>query len=374
MSEYARPNALSQHRRSPARLSAEGGKRPCLSGHRWVEVAIPLRLRTARRFLSHGPLLLLGVVLSGGCTDTGENSFQGYVEGEFVYVASPLGGRLETLSVRRGQTVKVGDPLFQLEKDSEKAAVQEALERLRQAQNRLADLQKGKRPSEIAALEARLKEAEAALQLSEETLRRREKLYREGSIAMEDLDRARTTQERDGARVREARADLATARLGGRADEVLAAKAEAQAVAARVEQARWNLDQKVQVSPRQGLVFDTLFRVGEWVPAGRPAVVLLPPENIKVRFFVPEKVVGSVAVGERVFVSFDSSGTLIQAAVTYISPEAEYTPPVIYSSQSRAKLVFMVEARPDPAAADRLHPGQPVDVRRARQGKAHGAS
>jgi HlyD family secretion protein len=104
-----------------------------------------LRLRTARRFLSHGPLLLLGVVLSGGCTDTGENSFQGYVEGEFVYVASPLGGRLETLSVRRGQTVKVGDPLFQLEKDSEKAAVQEALERLRQAQNRLADLQKGKR-------------------------------------------------------------------------------------------------------------------------------------------------------------------------------------------------------------------------------------
>jgi HlyD family secretion protein len=318
-------------------------------------------------------MLILGIILSGGCTDTGENTFQGYVEGEFVYVASPLGGRLEVLSVRRGQTVKVGDPLFQLEKDSETAAVREALERLRQAQNRLADLQKGKRPSEIAALDARLKEAEVALQLSEETLRRREKLQREGTIAMEDLDRARTAQERDAARVRETRADLETARLGGRADEILAAKAEVQAAAARVEQARWNLDQKVQPAPRQGLVFDTLFRVGEWVPAGRPVVVLLPPENIKVRFFVPEKVVGSLAVGEQVLVSFDTGGAPIQAPVTYISPEAEYTPPVIYSSQSRAKLVFMVEARPDPAAADRLHPGQPVDVRRARQGKPHGA-
>jgi HlyD family secretion protein len=339
-----------------------------------VEVSIPLRLAIARKFLILGPLLLLCIVLSGGCAVPSEHTFQGYVEGEFVYVASPLGGQLEVLSVRRGQTVKVGDPLFQLEKDPEEAAVQEARERFRQAQNRLADLQKGKRPSEIAALEARLKEAEAALQLSAETLRRREKLYREGTIAMEDLDRARTTQERDAARVRETTADLETARLGGRADEVLAAKAEAEAAAAKVEQARWNLDQKVQVSPRQGLVFDTLFRVGEWVPSARPVVVLLPPENIKVRFFVPEKVVGSIAVGEQVFVSFDGSGTPIQATVTYVSPEAEYTPPVIYSSQSRAKLVFMVEARPEPAAADRLHPGQPVDVRRARQGKAHGAS
>jgi len=330
-------------------------------------------LRNVRNARSLGWAALLGIILCGGCSETGENTFQGYVEGDFVYVASPLGGQLDVLSVRRGQTVKVDDPLFQLDKDSETAAVHESLERLRQMQNRLADLQKGKRPSEIAALEARMKEAEATLQLSEETLKRRDKLYREGSISMEELDRARTTQERDAARVREVRADLETARLGGRADEILAARAEVQAAAARVEQARWNLDQKFQAAPRQGLVFDTLFRVGEWVPAGRPVVVLLPPENIKVRFFVPEKVVGSLAVGEQVLVSFDSGGAPIAATISFISPEAEYTPPVIYSSQSRAKLVFMVEARPEPGAADRLHPGQPVDVWRAGQRKAHGA-
>jgi HlyD family secretion protein len=338
-----------------------------------VEVSTAVGLRNVRNPLSLGWTLLLGIILSGGCSETGKNTFQGYVEGEFVYVASPLGGQLEVLSVRRGQTVKADDPLFQLEKDSQTAAVQESLERLRQAQNRLADLQKGKRPSEIAALEARIKEAEAALQLSEETLKRREKLYREGSISGEDLDRARTTEERDASRVREVRAELETARLGGRADEIMAAKAEVQAAAARVEQARWSLDQKFQASPRQGLVFDTLFRAGEWVPAGRPVVVLLPPENIKIKFFVPEKVVGSLAVGEQVLVSFDGGGAPTAAVISYISPEAEYTPPVIYSSQSRAKLVFMVEARPEPGAAERLHPGQPVDVWRTGQGEAHGA-
>jgi HlyD family secretion protein len=339
-----------------------------------VEVSTAVGLRTVRKPLSLGCAVLLGIILSGGCSETRKNTFQGYVEGEFVYVASPLGGQLTVLSVRRGHTVNVDDPLFQLEKASETAAVQEALERLRQAQNRLADLQKGKRPSEIAALEARIRETEAALQLSEETLQRREKLYREGSISQEDLDRARTTQERDASRVREVKADLETARLGGRADEIKAIRAEVQAAAARVEQARWNLDQKVQSAPRQGLVFDTLFRLGEWVPAGRPVVVLLPPENIKVRFFVPEKVVGSLAVGEQVLVSFDGGGAPIAAMISYISPEAEYTPPVIYSSQSRAKLVFMVEAKPELGAADRLHPGQPVDVWRTGQGKAHGAS
>jgi HlyD family secretion protein len=338
-----------------------------------VEVSTAVGLRSVRSSLPLGWAVLLGIILAGGCSETRQDTFQGYVEGEFVYVASPLGGQLEVLSVHRGQTVKVDDPLFQLDKEAETAAVQEALERFRQAQNRLADLEKGKRPSEIAALEARLHEAEAALELSEETLKRRDKLYREGSISREDFDRARTTEERDASRVREARADLETARLGGRSDEIMAAKAEVQAAAARVEQARWNLDQKFQAAPRQGLVFDTLFRAGEWVPAGRPVVVLLPPENIKVRFFVPEKVVGSLGAGEEVLVSFDGGGAPIAAGISYVSPEAEYTPPVIYSSQSRAKLVFMVEAKPELGAAERLHPGQPVDVWRTGQGRAHGA-
>jgi HlyD family secretion protein len=111
-----------------------------------------------------------------------------------------------------------------------------------------------------------------------------------------------------------------------------------------------------------GVVTDTLFVKGEWVPAGSPVVAILPPANVKVRFFVPEPKLGAVKVGQKVSVACDACGNPLEATVSFVAPQAEFTPPVIYSKDSRAKLVFLVEARPDPADAARLHPGQPVDV------------
>jgi HlyD family secretion protein len=115
-------------------------------------------------------------------------------------------------------------------------------------------------------------------------------------------------------------------------------------------------------APRDGQVTDTLYVQGEWVPAGSPVVALLPPANIKVRFFVPEKILGSVKTGQAVSVRCDGCEKPISAHISYISPQAEYTPPVIYSRENRAKLVFLVEARPAPVEAAELHPGQPVEV------------
>ena len=109
-------------------------------------------------------------------------------------------------------------------------------------------------------------------------------------------------------------------------------------------------------------MYDTLFRQGEWVPAGKPVVVLLPPQNIKVRAFVPETRVGSIHYADTARVTLDGVQNPFLGKVSYISPRAEYTPPVIYSRESRAKLVFMVELIFDPQAAANLHPGQPVDV------------
>jgi HlyD family secretion protein len=110
------------------------------------------------------------------------------------------------------------------------------------------------------------------------------------------------------------------------------------------------------------LIYDTFFVEGEWVPAGRPVVSLLPPGNIKLRFYVPEAVVGGLRVGQAVKVSCDGCGAPLAAAVSYVSPAAEFTPPIIYSRETRAKLVFLVEARPEAKDATRLKPGQPVDV------------
>jgi HlyD family secretion protein len=159
-------------------------------------------------------------------------------------------------------------------------------------------------------------------------------------------------------------AELATARLGARSDQQQAATAAVGAARARLEQAQWALAQKRQAAPAGGLVFDTLFQVGEYVPAGRPVVSLLPPGNIKVRFFVPEPALSRLRVGQAVTVQVDG-GASLTATIDYLAPRAEYTPPVIYSRETRAKLVFLAEARPAAADAARLHPGQPVEVRLA---------
>jgi HlyD family secretion protein len=193
-------------------------------------------------------------------------------------------------------------------------------------------------------------------------LLRQQELYKTGASSMQDLDRARSTRDQDRQRVTRLEADLATARLGSREDQIAAAEAALRAQEAALARAVWDLAQKRQSAPQDGLVFDTLYRQGEWVAAGRPVVVLLPPPNIKVRAFVSEAKVGAIHPGDAVRVMVDGAGDAFAGKVSYISPQAEYTPPVIYSRETRTKLVFMVEATFEPATAARLHPGQPVEV------------
>lgn len=183
-----------------------------------------------------------------------------------------------------------------------------------------------------------------------------------GAAVELEVDRARAARDQDRQRVAQLQADLNTALLGSRTDQVIAAEAEVHAREAALARAEWEFGQKRQQAPKSGLVFDTLYREGEWVPAGRPVVVLLPPENIKVRAFVAETRLGLLHPGDDAWISVDGVPTRFSGKVSYIAPQAEYTPPVIYSQESRDKLVFMVEIVFDPQTAAALNPGQPVDV------------
>jgi len=302
-------------------------------------------------------------LLLAGCGAHPTHTVQGYVEGEYVYVSSPLAGTLQTLLVRRGATVQAGEPLFTLDSTPEKAGRDQAAGQLAQARANLEDLKKGKRPAEIASLQAQIKEAQAALSLAGADLARQEKLANvPGGAAAQDLDHARSTRDQDAERVAELESDLQTAQLGSREDQITAADASVRALQAALAKADWDLTQKNQGAPKAGLVFDTLYRAGEWVAAGKPVVSLLPPENVKVRAFVPEGRVGAIQPGDAVRVMVDGVSQPFQGKVSFISPQSEYTPPVIYSEESRGKLVFMVEAVFDGATARNLHPGQPVDV------------
>lgn len=306
-------------------------------------------------------LILLAILLTS-CKEEQQNGFQGYIEGEYLHVSSPIGGRLETLSAVRGMTAAEGAPLFTLDQTLETAAAAEAGQNVQRAESRLANLTKGLRPSEIQAIEAKLEQARASHDLAAIEYGRREQLHQQKAVSLEALDRTRTELDRSAAAVAQLQAELATARLGARPDEIEAARAEAEAARQKLAQARWALEQKQQTAPQNGLVFDTYYQEGEFVPAGRPVVSLLPPAHIKVRFFVPESRLTSLTMGQQVFVKVNGAAKAYLATVTYLSPRAEYTPPVIYSRETRSKLVFMVEASFSAAEAASLHPGQPAEV------------
>jgi HlyD family secretion protein len=307
--------------------------------------------------------IVAAAILAAACGEKTPPSMQGYIEGEYVRVAAPFAGTLVSLDTARGAQVAPGAALFALEAENEDAARREAEERLRKANAQLEDLRKGKRPTEIESSRAQLAQAEVAAGLSERDWRRQLDLVSKGFVSQSKADEARSQRDSDRKKVDQMQNDLATMQAGARPDEIRAAEAEAAAAKQSLAQADWKLRQKTVASTVAGIVTDTLFAKGEWVPAGSPVVSILPPANVKVRFFVPEPKLGAVKVGQKVSVACDACGSPLQATVSFVAPQAEFTPPVIYSKDSRAKLVFLVEARPTEQDASKLHPGMPVDVK-----------
>ena len=318
---------------------------------------------------AHKLFILLAALLAGCAEKTGDY-FPGYVEAEYVRLAPPIAGTLLKLYVNRGDQVKQNAPAFVLEQENERAAREQAAFQVQRAQAQLANLQKGRRPDEVAAVQAQLAQAQAALQLSSANLQRQQKLVADRFVSPSTLDEARSALKRDQGHVNELSAQLRVALLGARSDEIEAARKDLQAAEAQLAQAAWRLDQKTQRMPAAGEVDDVLYREGEFVPAGSPVVSLLPPQNIKARFFVPQVLLGTLRIGQEVSLHCDGCNAAIPARISFIAPGPEYTSPLIYSRENRATLVFMIEARPSLQDAQRLHPGQPLEVHLVKTAKA----
>jgi HlyD family secretion protein len=239
-------------------------------------------------------VVLLIAAMLGGCSDAQRDSYQGWVEGVFVFVGPDEAGRVERLAAREGDAVSAGDTLFSVD----------------------AELQ-----------QADLRVAESVLQNARNAFERAQQLLKSGSGSQKAFDDAE-------ANLREA---------------------EARANAARTRQTRRTLS-----SPVSGTVQQIYYREGEMVPAGRAVISIIPPGNVKVRFFVPQAVLPTISIGDPVAIACDGCETDIAGRITFIAAAAEYTPPVIYSQEERSKLVFLVEARPD--SPENLRLGQPVSV------------
>lgn len=303
------------------------------------------------------PLLgLLGIQEDDG-------RYLGYVEGETSLIAPPVAGQLLERPVDRGGHVKKGDRLFVIDPTVAKAEVARAEAALAEARARHENLLTGKRPEEQDVIRAQRNEVEASLAMAETELKRQAELLPKGFTTRQAYDQAES-------QVRQLRARLASLAAQERAGDLAARQAEIAAAAALIIQNEANLQQAkkkladlMPVAPDDALVENTFFNVGEWVPAGTPVVSLLPASRVKLRFFVPEEDVAKARIGRKVTFTCDGCPPDMKASIIYVSPRAEFTPPVIYSQSARTKLVFLIEARPDKVPDNiALAPGLPVSV------------
>lgn len=244
-----------------------------------------------------------------GCSDS-NHYLPGYIEGEYTYISSGVDGTLYQLYVVRGQPVKKGDLLYELDPQPETAAVNVS-------KANIADLQ-------------------AQVNLASLTLQREQSLYAKKAAAKADLDSAQTDFD---SKSKQLAADIS-----------------------QLVQTEWSLQQKTMYAPVSGQVFDTFYRVGEKVQANHPVLAILAPENIKVLFYIPETSLSQIKLGETISFSCDGCSGNTNATIEYISPEAEYTPPVVYSRDTRYKLVYLIRASMPENIAKNFHPGQPIDV------------
>jgi HlyD family secretion protein len=296
--------------------------------------------------------------------DPAPAEWQGYAEADYVKVGPTLGGLLTKVFITRGAEVALGAPLFEQDDIADRAALDQAARQLSQAEAQLTNLQSAGKTTEIEQAEANLADAKAARDKFAADLQRTETLRSSGFASAQLADQRRADLQSASAKVQAMEAALAQMRNPvGRASEIAAQQAAVAAARAAQAMAQWRLDQRHVVAPAAGNVTDVLARPGETIPAGVPVVSLLPPENIFVRFFVPEQMLSKVHYGEQVRLICDNCPADLTATISFISPQAEYTPPVIYSEESRSKLVFRVEARPPLEQAPLLNPGQPVYVR-----------
>jgi HlyD family secretion protein len=291
----------------------------------------------------------------------GQFNYLGYVEGETVLVGAPQAGRLVSVDAVKGLDVKQGSVLFALDPAQLKAEVARAEAAVTTAKATRDNLLTGKRPEEIEIIRAQIAQAEASLSLAQKELARAATLASTGTAAQSRLDQAQEQVKLYEQRLIELKASEQVASLPARSTEIDAATSRIGEAESQLSQARDKLADLSPVAPADARVDDVFFKAGEWVAAGQPVVSLLKPSDVTLRFFVPETVLAAAQPGRAIQFRCDGCGGLKSAVISHVASEPEYTPPVIYSETARAKLVYLVEAKPD-AADPQLRPGLPIEV------------
>ena len=304
-------------------------------------------------------LCVVALLAMAGCTQRPDNSYSGYVEAQSVSIAAPQSGWLTAVNVDRGDTVSSDELLFTLDSTQAQATLAGAENRAAAAQANAEDLSKGARPGDIAPIEAQRIQAQAQLDLARANEARYAQLEPKGYVSAAQMDSLRATTRSAQAQVANLDKLIQEKELAARTDQQRAAQAQAAASGADVAATQWTVDDRDVHARLAGQVDERLREPGEFVAQGSAVLTVRPKGREFVRFYVPQADLAKFRVGTVVHVACDGC-IATGAKIRFISPVAEFTPPVIYSVKERQKLMFLIEATPDKPEV--LHAGQPVDV------------
>ncbi len=293
------------------------------------------------------------------CSPPEKHSAQGYAESENLYLTSPYSGTLRTLAVERGVHVNKGDLVFQLDSSPEAVTISEVDAVLAEETALLANLKAPKRQPEINAAIEQINQVSSRLNLAKLRMKRFRELYEKKAGNLDASDAAKQRYKELQSLKKQREYELEFARLGARENEIFAQTAKVNAVLAKKEMIEWQLKQKSRYAPDAGIIADTYYVEGEWVPAGQSIAAIQIPKYVWIEFFVPASALSKLHLGQTVQLNCAGCPSS-QGVIAYIASEAEYAPPLVYSRHNNNKLVFRVRAKPKNPA--RYKPGQPVTV------------
>jgi HlyD family secretion protein len=287
-------------------------------------------------------------------------AYSGYIEGDYLYVAAAASGRIAELTLAEGATVEAGALLFRLEDTAQVAALRAAEAQVAVARANLANLETGERAEEIDVIRASLDQAVADQHLARSTLDRTQQLFTSGTITQARVDADQSKLDSANARVAQLQAQLQVAELPARDAQRIAAEASVEAAEAARDGARTALADRNIQAPVGGIIDKVFFTTGEVAGAGAPVVAILPPDSLKALFYIPEPDRGAVSLGDSYDVACHGCPDGVTATVTRLASSPQFTPPIIYSRDEVARLVFQAEATL--AGAMGVLPGQPIQL------------
>ncbi len=306
--------------------------------------------------------IVITVVSLAGCNRQETKEYTGYSYGDFIYLSHGETEKIEEVLVSKGEWVKKGQALVKMESFTAKNALLLAEKKFRSESTLLKNLQSGERPEELNVVRAQLARASSAARLAKNQLVKYQPLFSKKLISSFEWETIQDDYAQKSAQVNELSHQLSAKQLPARQAQVASQTAIVESAKAEWDKAKWNLQQNIISAPQDAQVYDVIYRTGERPVAGKPVISLLPPDNIKIRFFIPQAKLASFNVGMKMSVMCDNCHQPISGKVNYISPQAEYTPPVIYSTERRDKLMYRAEILLDKGSDNLIKLGQPVRV------------